>query len=75
MVGCTLDNWVLFVLGLFDANHNDATILKDYFNKYEDKINTIHENDENILIDRDFQNVIKFLTDDKKLRVYCFGLG
>jgi len=33
------DAWVHFVLELFDANHNDATILEDCFNRYEDKMN------------------------------------
>ncbi|KYN03208.1 hypothetical protein ALC62_05954 [Cyphomyrmex costatus] len=34
MVGCTFDGWVQFVLGPFDATHNDATILKDCFQRY-----------------------------------------
>jgi len=37
------DGWVHFVLGPFDANHNAATILENYFNRYEDKMNTIQE--------------------------------
>jgi len=41
MVECT-SYWILFVLGSFDANHNDATILEDCFNKYEDKMNIMN---------------------------------
>jgi len=35
------------------------------------KMNIIHED---ILVDRGFRDVIKFLIDDKKLHVYCLGL-
>jgi len=41
MVSCSPDGWILFVLGLFDATHNDATILQDYFSRYSDKMNTM----------------------------------
>jgi len=55
MVGCTSDDWVLLVFS-FHANHNDTTILEDCFNRYEDKTNTIHE-DNVILINRSFQDI------------------
>jgi len=42
MVGCSSDGWVFFVLGSFDATHNDATILQDCFSRYSDEINIIH---------------------------------
>jgi len=41
MIGCTPGGWILFVLGPFDANHNNAIILEDCFNRYEDKMNII----------------------------------
>jgi len=59
MVGCTLYS-ILFIFRSFDANHNDATIFEeDCFNRHEDKMNTIHED---VILVRDFQNVIKFVT-------------
>lgn len=73
MVGCTPDGWVHFVLGPFDATHNDASILEDCFSKYATEMSIIHEGDV-ILVDRDFRDVLKFLS-DKGLRVYCPGLG
>lgn len=73
MVGCSPDGWVLFVLGPFDATHNDATILKDCFSRYSDEMSIIHENDI-VLLDRGFRDV-NFLTTNKKLHVYCPGLG
>jgi len=36
-------------------------------------MNTIHEGD--IVSDRDFCDVVNFLTTNKKLHVYCFGLS
>jgi len=45
MMGYSLDSWVLFVLGPFDATHNDATLLQDYFSRYSNEMNTIHEGD------------------------------
>jgi len=33
IIGCRSDNWVYFVFGPFDANHNDVTILEDCFNR------------------------------------------
>lgn len=74
MVGCSPDGWVLFVLGPFDATHNDATILKDCFSRYSDEMSIIHENDI-VLLDRGFRDVVNFLTTNKKLHVYCPGLG
>jgi len=43
MMGCSPDNWVFFVLGPFDATHNEATILQDCFSRYSDEMNTIHK--------------------------------
>ncbi|KYN03209.1 hypothetical protein ALC62_05955, partial [Cyphomyrmex costatus] len=57
MVGCTSDGWVQFVLGPFDATHNDATILKDCFQRYPSEMSLIHENDV-ISVDRGFRDVI-----------------
>jgi len=62
-----------FVLGSFDATHNDATILQDCFSRYSDEMNTIHKG-EIVLVDRSFRDVVKFLTTNKKLHVYCPGL-
>jgi len=61
-----------FVLGLFDATHNDATILQDCFNRYSDEMNIIHEGD--IVLVDSFRDVVNFLTTNKKLHVYCPGL-
>lgn len=74
MVGCSSDGWVLLVLGPYDATHNDATILKDCFSRYSNKMNTIQKEDI-ILIDRGFRVVFDFLTNEKNLRVYSPGLG
>jgi len=74
MVGCSPDGWVFFVLGPLDATHSDATILQDCFSRYSHEMNTIHEGDI-ILIDRGFHDVVNFLTTNKKLHVYCLGLG
>jgi len=73
-MGCSPDGWVLFVLGPFDATHNDATILQDCFSRYLDKANTIYKGDI-VLVDSDFRDVVNFSTIDKKLHVYCLGLG
>jgi len=52
LVEYTPDGLILFVFRPFDitfdiqhTNHNDATILEDCFNRYENKMNTIHEDD------------------------------
>jgi len=66
--------WVLFILEPFDATHNDATILQDCFSRYSDEINIIHEGDI-VLVDRNFRDVVNFLTTNKKLHIYCPGLG
>lgn len=51
MIGCTPDGWILFVL--FDATQNDATILQDCFNRYEDQMSILQEGDV-VLVDRGF---------------------
>jgi len=43
---------------------------KIVFSRYSDEMNTIHEGDI-ILVDRDFCDVVNFLTINKKLHVYC----
>lgn len=74
MVGCSSDGWVLFVLGPYDATHNDATILEDCFSRYSNVMNTIQKEDI-ILVDRGFRDVVDFLTNEKNLKVYSPGLG
>ncbi|XP_058797712.1 uncharacterized protein LOC131667948 [Phymastichus coffea] len=74
MVACAPDGYILFVLGPFDARHNDATILEDCFCRFADKLHTIAEGD-HILVDRGFRDVLHFLTESKKLNVHCPGLG
>jgi len=71
MVGCAPDGYILFVLGPYDAKHNDAAILKDCFNRYD--VNTI-KNGDTILVDRGFRDALPFLK-EKGLKVYCPGLG
>ncbi len=74
MVGCTPDGYILYVLGPFDATHNDATILKDCFSRYSEILSSIHEGD-TILVDRGFRDVLNFLREVKNLKVFCPGLG
>lgn len=74
MVGCAPDEYVLFVLGPFDASHNDATILQDCFSRYAEKLHTIKEGD-HILVDRSFRDVLNFLTETKKLNTHCPRFG
>lgn len=73
MVGCASDGYILFVLGPFDATHNDATILKDCFNRYEEILAILRENDV-IFIDNGFRDVIEDLK-QKKLVAYIPGTG
>lgn len=58
MVGCTPDGYIAFVLGPFDANHNDATILGDCFSRYPEILKTIvviiHSSNY-VLVDRCFE--------------------
>jgi len=72
IVSCSPNGWVLFVFGPFDTTYNDVTILQDYFSRYSDETNTIHESD---IVDRNFRDVVNFLTTNKKLHVYCFGFS
>jgi len=74
MMGYSPDGWILFVLGSFDATHNDGTILQDCFSRYSDEMNTIHEGDI-VLVDSGFCDVVNFLTTNKELCVYCPRLG
>lgn len=74
MVGCLPDGFVSYVLGPFDAKHNDATILQDCFDRYPEILGTIHHGD-TVLVDRGFRDVLDFLRDEKLLNVFCPGLG
>lgn len=74
MVGCTPNGYITHVLGPFDANHNDAVILKDCFHRFQDEMSTLQEGDV-ILADRGFRDVITYLKEDKKFNVYCPGIG
>lgn len=71
MVGCTPDGYIAFVLGPYDAKHNDATILKDCFSRYD--LSAIEDGDV-VLVDRGFRDAMQFLR-DKNLRVFSPGLG
>jgi len=62
MIGCAPDGYVLFVLGPYDATHNDATILQDCFERYENQLSTIQEGDF-MFVDRGFCDVMQFLTE------------
>jgi len=48
-------------------------LLQNCFCRYSDEMNTIREGNI-VLVDRDFCDV-NFLTTNKKLHVYCLGLG
>lgn len=74
MVGCAPDGYILFVFGPFDANHNDATILEECFEKYEDILAILQENDV-IVVDNGFRDVLKYLTEEKKMFAYIPGVG
>ena len=74
MVTCAPDGYITFVLGPFDARHNDATILEDCFFRFAKILHTIVEGD-HILVDRGFRDVLHFLTETKKLNLHCPGLG
>lgn len=72
-MGCAPDGYVLFVLGPFDAIHNDATILKDCFNRYEELLAILRENDV-IFVDNGFRDVMENLK-QRKLLAYIPGTG
>lgn len=57
MVGCAPDGYVFFVLGPYDATHNDAVILKDCLVRYEDKLSVLKKNDV-IIVDNGFRDVL-----------------
>jgi len=44
------------------------------FSRYSDEMNTIYEGDI-ALVNKGFRDVVSFLTTNKKLHVYCPGLG
>lgn len=74
MVGCTPDGYVAYVLGPYDAKHNDASILQDCFDRYPQILSTVQSGDF-VLVDRGFRDVLSFLKDEKELNVFCPGLG
>lgn len=57
MVGYTPDSWVFSVLDPFNATHNNATILQDCFNRYENEMNILQEGDV-VLVDKGFRDVL-----------------
>lgn len=67
MIGCTPN--ITHVLGSYDVNHNDAVILEDCFQRFQDEISTLQEGNV-ILADRRFRDV-SFLKEGKKFNVYC----
>lgn len=74
MVECAPDGYILFVFGPFDANHNDAMILEECFEKYEDILAILEENDV-IVVDNGIRDVLKYLTKEKKMFAYIPGVG
>lgn len=73
MVGCAPDGYVLFVLGPYDAKHNDAAILKDSFDRYEDILSVL-EKDDVVIVDNGFRDVLKDIQ-KKDLIPYIPGTG
>jgi len=72
LVGCSPDDWV-FVLG---RHLTQLTMMQLYYKIVSvdiHEMNTIHEGDI-VLVDRSFCDV-NFLITNKKLHVYCHGLG
>lgn len=73
MVGCAPDGYVLFVLGPYDATHNDAIILKDCLDRFEDTLSGFRENDV-IIVDNGFRDVLDELK-KRGLVAYVPGTG
>lgn len=73
MVGCAPDGYVLFVLGPYDATHNDAIILKDCLVRYEETLSGLHRNDV-IIVDNGFRDVLGDLK-ERGLTAYVPGTG
>lgn len=73
MVGCAPDGYVLFVLGPYDATHNDATILKDCLVRYEETLSVLQKDDV-IIVDNGFRDAVDELK-EKGLKPYVPGTG
>lgn len=73
MVGCAPDGYVFFVLGPYDATHNDAVILKDCLVRFEDPLSSLIPNDV-VIVDNGFRDVVGALQ-DKGLKTYIPGTG
>lgn len=73
MVGCAPDGYILYVLGPYDATHNDAIILKDCLVRYEDILSGLEPNDV-IVIDNGFRDVVDDLK-ERGLLPYIPGTG
>lgn len=73
MIGCAPDGYVLYVLGPYDATHNDAVILKDCLVRHEDKLSALQENDV-VIVDNGFRDAVGSLQ-EKGLLSYMPGTG
>lgn len=73
MVGCAPDGYVFYVLGPYDATHNDAVILKDCLVRFDDTLSGLRPNDV-IIVDNGFRDVVSDL-EDKGLNTYIPGTG
>lgn len=73
MVGCAPDGYVLYVLGPYDATHNDATILKDCMVRYEETLDALQRNDV-IIVDNGFRDALDALK-QRGLTAYVPGTG
>ncbi|XP_037030484.1 uncharacterized protein LOC119070320 [Bradysia coprophila] len=73
MVGCAPDGYVFYVLGPYDATHNDAVILKDCLVRYEDTLAGLRKNDV-IVVDNGFRDVLGDLS-ERGLLAYVPGTG
>lgn len=73
MVGCAPDGYVFYVFGPYDANHNDAVILKDCLVRYEDQLSVLRKNDV-IVVDNGFRDVLNDLR-KKDFAAYIPGTG
>lgn len=73
MVGCAPDGYILWVFGPYDANHNDAIILKDCLVRYKETLAALQKDDVAI-IDNGFRDVVDKLQ-EKGLKTYIPGTG
>lgn len=73
MVGCAPDGYVLYVLGPYDATHNDAVILKDCLVRYKETLDVLQKDDV-IIVDNGFRDAVDTLK-DRGLVAYVPGTG